>query len=205
MAYALETIGIRWGAALVSAGAIAGLTTGVLVFIGSQSRLLYSMARDGLLPQTFANVSGSGVPMAAVACVCAAGSLLAGVLPIGAIAQLCNMGTLWAFFMVAAAVLVMRKTHLGLRRPFRVPAVPMIPLCAMGMCAFLALQLDPATWAVFGIWTLSGLAPVSYTHLDVYKRQLLYRADKASRNCFVCEAQSQCNWKPEKRNREIRG
>ena len=141
VAYALETVGIQWGAALVSAGAIAGLTTGVLVFIGSQSRLLYSMARDGLLPQTFAKVSGSGVPMTAVACVCAAGSLLAGVLPIGTIAQLCNMGTLWAFFMVAAAVLVMRKTHPGLRRPFRVPAVPKIPLCAMGMCAFLALQL----------------------------------------------------------------
>ena len=97
VAYALETVGIQWGAALVSAGAIAGLTTGVLVFIGSQSRLLYSMARDGLLPQTFAKVSGSGVPMTAVACVCAAGSLLAGVLPIGTIAQLCNMGTLWAF------------------------------------------------------------------------------------------------------------
>ena len=158
VAYALETVGIQWGAALVSAGAIAGLTTGVLVFIGSQSRLLYSMARDGLLPQTFAKVSGSGVPMTAVACVCAAGSLLAGVLPIGTIAQLCNMGTLWAFFMVAAAVLVMRKTHPGLRRPFRVPAVPMIPLCAMGMCAFLALQLDRATWAAFGIWTLIGLA-----------------------------------------------
>lgn len=157
VAFALNEAGVRWGAAMVSAGAIAGLTTGVLVFIGSQSRLLYSMARDGLLPQGFTRLTRNGVPARAVLCVCLAGGLLAGILPIGTIAQLCNMGTLWAFFLVAASVIVLRKTHPQLTRPFRVPAVPALPVCAMILCAFLALQLDKNTWLAFGGWTVFGM------------------------------------------------
>lgn len=157
VAFALNQAGIPWGAAVVSAGAIAGLTTGVLIFIGSESRLIYSMARDGLLPGTFSKLTGNGVPARAVVCVWFAGSFLAGLLPIGTIAELCNMGTLWAFIMAAVTVMAMRKQYPDLKRGFRVPAVPLIPSAAIVMCGFLAVQLDQVTWTAFALWTLTGM------------------------------------------------
>lgn len=157
VAFALNEAGIKWGSALVSAGAIAGLTTGVLVFTGSESRLIYSMARDGLLPGAFAKVSRSGVPARAVVCVALTGSVLAGLLPIDTIAELCNMGTLWAFSLVAVTVIALRKQYPSMKRGFMVPAVPFVPLAAIFMCAALALQLDTVTWKVFASWTALGL------------------------------------------------
>lgn len=158
VAYALNEVGIRWGSALVSVGAIAGLTTGVLVLLGSESRLVYSMSRDGLLPESFSRVSGRGVPNKAVVFVWLMGILLAGLLPIDTIAELCNIGTLWTFFIVSVIVMVMRKTHPDMKRGFRAPAVPFVPLTAMVLCAFLALQLAPETWIAFFVWTAAGLA-----------------------------------------------
>lgn len=157
VAFALEQAGVKWGSAIVSTGAIAGLSTGVLVFIGSQSRLIYSMSRDGLLPAAFSKVTRKGVPARAVVCVWFFASLLAATLPIDSIAQLCNMGTLWAFFLVAVTLLVMRKQYPGIRRTFRTPMVPLVPVTAMVMCAALAVQLDKLTWTVFGGWTLVGI------------------------------------------------
>ena len=157
VAYALNEAGIRWGSALVSVGAIAGLTTGVLVLLGSESRLVYSMARDGLVPSGFSKVGENGVPAKAVVCVWVAGILLAGFVPIDRIAELCNIGTLWAFFMVSLTVIVLRRTQPELKRNFRVPLVPFIPILSMALCAFLASQLDHITWLVFVIWTCCGL------------------------------------------------
>lgn len=157
VAFALNEAGIRWGAALVSAGAVAGLTTGVLVFLGSESRLIYSMSRDGLLPGALSKVSASGVPGRALVCVWLAGCLLSGFLPISTIAELCNMGTLWAFSLTAITLMVLRKQRPGLRRSFTVPAVPAVPLTAVGMCGFLAVQLSAVTWKVFAGWVLIGM------------------------------------------------
>lgn len=157
VAFALDKAGVRWGFALVSAGAIAGLSTGALVFIGSESRLIYSMARDGLMPKLFSKVTKKGVPGRAVICVWFFGSIMAGLLPIDTIAELCNMGTLWAFSLAAVTVIVMRRTHPGLRREFRTPFVPFIPAAAIVMCGALAVQLDRTTWAVFGGWNLIGI------------------------------------------------
>lgn len=157
VAFALSEAGIQWGSALVSAGAIAGLMTGVLVFIGSESRLIYSMARDGLLPKAFAKVNKSGVPGKAVACVWLLGSILAGTLPISTIAELCNMGTLWAFFLVALTLLLLRQRYPGINRGFATPFVPWVPLLAMGMCVWLAAQLSSVTWSAFGGWTMIGM------------------------------------------------
>ena len=158
VAYALNEVGIRWGSALVSVGAIAGLTTGVLVLLGSESRLIYSMSRDGLLPKAFSKVSHGGVPNKAVVFVWALGCVMAGLLPINTIAELCNIGTLWAFFIVSVTVIVLRKTHPEIERGFRAPAVPFIPLAAMVLCAFLAVQLASVTWITFIVWTAVGLA-----------------------------------------------
>lgn len=156
VAYALNEVGVRWGSALVSAGAIAGLTTGVLVLMGSESRLIYSMSRDGLLPEKFSRVNKNGVPHRAIICVWILGILLAGFLPIDTIAELCNIGTLWAFFLASVTVIFLRKSHPGLERGFRVPLVPVIPVTAMLLCGFLALQLDKVTWIAFCIWSAVG-------------------------------------------------
>ena len=158
VAHALNEVGIRWGSALVSVGAIAGLTTGVLVLLGSESRLIYSMSRDGLLPRSFSKVSRRGVPNQAVICVWIIGVILAGVLPIGTIAELCNIGTLWAFFFVSVTVIVLRKMHPEMPRAFKVPAVPAIPLISMALCIFVVIQLDTMTWIAFVLWTIAGMA-----------------------------------------------
>lgn len=158
VAFALNEVGIRWGSALVSVGAIAGLTTGVLVLLGSESRLIYSMSRDGMIPETFSKVSKNGVPDKAVVFVWALGCVLAGLLPIGTIAELCNIGTLWAFFIVSVTVIVLRKMRPEMKRGFSVPAVPFIPIAAMVLCAFLAVQLAAVTWIAFLVWTAVGLA-----------------------------------------------
>ena len=158
VAHALNEVGIRWGSALVSVGAIAGLTTGVLVLLGSESRLIYSMSRDGLLPRSFSKVSRRGVPNQAVICVWIIGVILAGVLPIGTIAELCNIGTLWAFFFVSVTVIVLRKMHPEMPRAFKVPAVPAVPLISMALCIFLVIQLDTMTWIAFVLWTVAGMA-----------------------------------------------
>ena len=157
VAFALNEVGIRWGSALVSVGAVAGLTTGVLVMLGSESRLIYSMSRDGLLPNIFSKISKSGVPDKAVILVCALGSILAGLLPIGTIAELCNIGTLWAFFTVSVIVIVLRKSKPNMNRGFKVPWVPFIPIMAMSLCALLAIQLAVETWIAFFAWTVVGL------------------------------------------------
>lgn len=156
VAYALNEIGIRWGSALVSVGAIAGLTTGVLVLLGSESRLIYSISREGLLPATFSKVSRRKVPDKAIICTWALGCVLAGFFPIDMIAELCNIGTLWAFVFVAVTVISLRKRHPELPRDFKVPAVPFIPVAAVVLCGFLAIQLDWITWAAFFAWTLFG-------------------------------------------------
>lgn len=157
VAYALNAIGIQWGSALVSVGAITGLTTGVLVILGSQSRLMYSMSRDGLLPKTFSKLSGPGIPRTGIICTWIVGTVIAGFLPIDKIAELCNIGTLWAFFLVSLIVIVLRKTKPEMKRGFRCPGVPVIPILAMAFCAFLAAQLSHMTWLVFFSWTAIGL------------------------------------------------
>ena len=157
VAFALNEAGIRWGSAFVSAGAIAGLMTGILVMLGSESRLIYSMSRDGMIPETFSSVSRAGVPYKAVVLVWVMGSVLAGLLPIGTIAELCNIGTLWAFFIVSITVLVMRRTHPGIKRGFDVPAVPFVSAASIVMCGFLAVQLTATTWVVFLLWTAAGM------------------------------------------------
>lgn len=156
VAYALNEIGIKWGSALVSVGAIAGLTTGVLVLLGSESRLIFSMSREGLLPKTFSKVSKRKVPAGAIVCTWILGCVLAGFFPIGMIAELCNIGTLWAFSLVAVTLIVLRKQHPELPRAFKVPAVPFIPVAAVVLCGFLAVQLDWITWIAFCIWALCG-------------------------------------------------
>jgi APA family basic amino acid/polyamine antiporter len=159
IADALKQLGIGWAEALISIGALAGITTVMLVLYFGLTRVVLAMSRDGLLPTPMAKVNpktqtpvrlilGSGVAIA----------LIAGLSPIGKVAQLVNLGTLAAFFMVCASVIVLRKTRPELKRPFRTPLVPLVPILGMGFCAFLMAGLPAITWEAFFIWSAIGLA-----------------------------------------------
>lgn len=155
---ALLNLGHRWGAALVAAGAIAGLTTVMLVMYYGLSRVLFAMSRDGLLPQRFATVHPrTRSPLFVIAVIGIVAACAAGFTPIGAIAQLVNIGTLFAFVIVCVGVLVLRRSRPDLHRPFRVPFSPVFPLLGVAACVYLMLNLDLATWQYFAIWMALGL------------------------------------------------
>jgi APA family basic amino acid/polyamine antiporter len=156
VAYTLRSIGIVWGSTLVSFGAICGLTTGILVTLTSGSRLIYSLAREGLLPAGLAKINKSGVPMGGVLCVWVVGSILGGILPVGQLAELVNIGTIFAFSFAAIIVIVLRKAMPNLERKFKTPLVPLIPILAIAILAFMATQLQGMTWLFFVCWNTVG-------------------------------------------------
>ena len=155
---ALLSLGYRWGSAVVAAGAIAGLTSVMLVMYYGLSRVLFAMSRDALLPERFATLHPrTRTPVFVIALVGVVASLAAGFTPIGAIAQLVNIGTLFAFVIVCLGVLVLRRTRPDLHRPFRVPFSPVFPILGVATCLYLMLNLDVATWQYFLIWMVLGL------------------------------------------------
>src|SRR5205814_1579096 len=139
-----------WAQALVSAGALAGMTSVLLVFQVGQPRIFMAMARDGLLPGYFAKIHPrfrtphittiwTGIVVGGVAMVA----------DIGSLADLTNIGTLFAFCLVCTGVLVLRRTDPNRPRPFRVPLVPLVPIIGVLMCAVLMFSLLVETWFRF--------------------------------------------------------
>ncbi|HEX9580619.1 MAG TPA: amino acid permease [Gemmatimonadales bacterium] len=144
---------------IVSFGAVFAMTTVLLVFQLGQPRIFFSMARDGLLPGWAARVHPrfrtphvttivTGVLVAAFAAFA----------NIDEVVELTNIGTLFAFVLVAVGILVLRRTDPERRRPFRTPWVPLVPLLAVGTCLYLMFQLPWVTWVRFGAWLAIGLA-----------------------------------------------
>lgn len=157
VAYALSSVGIQWGSALVSVGAICGITSVLLVMMYGSTRLFYSLSRDGLLPKAFSQVSGkSGAPTKSIVWVFVITALVAGFLPIGRVAELVNIGTLAAFIIVSLSVILLRKSRPDLERPFKVPFVPVIPILAIAFCLFLIIQLPIFTKIAFVVWISIG-------------------------------------------------
>jgi APA family basic amino acid/polyamine antiporter len=158
VAYALSRIGITWGSALVSVGAICGITSVILVLLYGQTRIFFAMARDGLLPCTFGTVHRVlRTPVKVTLLVGCCTALLASLLPLTSIAELVNIGTLAAFIIVAAGVLVLRRTRPDLERPFRTPLVPWVPVLCIIACLGLILALPTVTHLRFVIWLAVGL------------------------------------------------
>jgi len=158
VAHALNLIGFRWGSALVSAGAVAGITSVLLVMLMGQPRVFFSMSRDGLLwPWIYKVHPRFRTPYIAqiITGVVVAG--FAGFIDIGTAAELCNIGTLFAFTIVCGGIAVLRYTHPGIKRPFRCPLVPLIPLLGICFCAGLMLALPKITWIRFVVWLIAGL------------------------------------------------
>jgi APA family basic amino acid/polyamine antiporter len=152
-------LGHSWAAGLVAAGAIAGLTTVMLVLYYGLSRIVLAMSRDGLLPGVFARVNRrTQTPIRVILLVGLAISAVAGLTPIGQVAELVNIGTLAAFFLVCVGVIVLRVTQPDMPRPFRIPWSPLVPLLGAASCLYLALSLPWMTWLRFGLWLALGLA-----------------------------------------------
>lgn len=159
VAFALQYVhmnGIAW---IVSLGAITGITTVLLVMMYGQTRLLYSMSRDGLLSPVFSKISGkSQTPAVGTWVASVVIAFFAGFIPLGSLAELTNIGTLFAFTVVSIGVIVLRRTQPDLKRGFRVPWVPVIPILSAIGCVYLMLQLQALTWITFFIWLIIGLA-----------------------------------------------
>ena len=158
VAFALEQIGINWGSALVSVGAVAGITSVLLVMIFGQTRVFFAMSRDGLLPKVFGEVHPKfGTPAKSTILVGVATALIAGFTPIGIVAELTNIGTLAAFVVVSAAVIVLRKKRPDLKRSFKCPWVPVVPALAILFCLGLIFNLPLITQIRFVVWLALGV------------------------------------------------
>lgn len=157
VAYALRAIGYNIGSALVGTGAIAGITTVLLVLMYGQTRVFFAMSRDGLIPASICKVHPKyGTPHVITIVAGIAVALIAGFTPIGIIAELTNIGTLFAFVVSAIGVWVLRITRPDLERPFKCPAVSVIAPLAILSCGYLMYNLPHETWVRFFVWSAIG-------------------------------------------------
>jgi APA family basic amino acid/polyamine antiporter len=158
IAAAFARIGLDFAATLISLGAIAGLTSVLLVLMLGQSRVFFAMSRDGLLPPVFSQVHPRfRTPHISTMLVGAAVAVIAAFMPLKELAELVNIGTLFAFVIVSAAVIVLRRTQPDLHRPFRCPWVPAVPIISIIGCFYLMASLPGITWVRFAVWLVIGL------------------------------------------------
>ncbi|MEF9928711.1 MAG: amino acid permease [Massilia sp.] len=156
---ALQVAGEDWVAGFVDLAAILGMSTVMLVMAYGQTRILFAMSRDGLMPARLSKVHPKyGTPFFATWLVGIIFGLIAAVVPLTVLAELVNIGTLAAFTLVSIAVIVLRKKRPDLPRAFRCPAVPLIPILAIIFCLVLMSFLSWHTWVAFAIWLTIGAA-----------------------------------------------
>jgi APA family basic amino acid/polyamine antiporter len=156
---AFAAVGLPMAQLLIAAAGVAGITSVLLVMMLSAPRVFLAMSRDGLLPSGFfADVHPRfQTPWKSTILVGLFVGTLAGFLPIDALLHLTNIGTLFAFAIVCAAVLLMRKINPSAPRPFRCPLVPVVPLLGIGACLTLMFSLPWANWERLFIWLVIGL------------------------------------------------
>ncbi|HKV54380.1 MAG TPA: amino acid permease [Candidatus Binataceae bacterium] len=163
LASAFVLRGLNFVAGIVSAGAVAGLTSVLLVLLLGQSRIFYAISRDGLLPAAFGRVHPRyRTPYIPTTITGIAVGLTAGFLPIQEIAELTNIGTLFAFVLVCFGVWILRHVEPGMTRPFRTPVVPAVPILGVIFCTYLMASLPAVTWLRFFVWMAAGLVIYFY-------------------------------------------
>ena len=157
LAVALQYVHANWAAGILSLGAVAAMTSVLLVFQLGQARIFMSMARDGLLPPWAAKVHPKfKTPHVTTIVTGIVVALGAAFVPIGVVLELTNIGTLFAFILVALGIVVLRRTDPARPRPFRTPWVPVLPLVSVAFCLYLMLNLPLLTWIRFGAWMAIG-------------------------------------------------
>jgi basic amino acid/polyamine antiporter, APA family len=158
VAFALASIGQDWASYLVSAGAVAGITSVLLVMLMSQPRIFFAMSRDGLLPKGVSKVHPRfGTPYITTIITCVVVAIVAGLTQIQVVGEMTSIGTLFAFVVVCAAVLVLRIQRPEANRPFRVPGGFLFPVLGILSCLWLMLSLPVVTWIRFLVWLDIGI------------------------------------------------
>jgi APA family basic amino acid/polyamine antiporter len=159
VASAFEGVGMKWATVLITIAAVAGLISVMLVMMLGQTRIFLGMAKDGLLPfnifgkihETFKTPFRSTILVGLVI------SIVASLTPIDKVSEMCSMGTLLAFAMIALAVLILRIKQPDLERPFKVPFLPVVSTLGVGFNIFLMMYVRKETWIAFLIWSSIGI------------------------------------------------
>ncbi|QSA97225.1 amino acid permease [Methylococcus sp. EFPC2] len=176
VAHALHLLGFNWASALVATGVIAGLTTVMLVLYYALTRIIFAMSRDGLLSPAFSAVhERTQTPVRVIVLCGLAIATVSGFIPLGELAELVNIGTLFAFVLVCLGVMVMRHRQPALHRPFRTPANPVFPVLGALSCSALMAFLPATTWYRFLIWLALGL--LVYFAYSIHHSRLAQKAN----------------------------
>jgi basic amino acid/polyamine antiporter, APA family len=156
---AFSRVGIPWAHFLISVGALTGITSVLMVLMLSQPRIMLAMARDGLLPAGFFGSVHERfrTPWKSTVLTGSVVGLMGALLPLRMLAELVNIGTLLAFVIVCAAVLIMRYRQPEIERPFRCPLVPLVPLLGIACCLLLMFSLPAENWFRLIVWLLLGI------------------------------------------------
>jgi APA family basic amino acid/polyamine antiporter len=158
MGEAIHATGVKWVGIAVELGAIAGLSSVLIVLLLAQARILLAMSRDGLLPKALSAVRpDTGVPFVGTIVTGVVVAILSTMRTVEWISMVISIGTFMAFMIVCIGIPILRHTHPDLPRPFRVPGSPALPLLGALACLSLVLALPPHTWALAGGWFLIGL------------------------------------------------
>jgi APA family basic amino acid/polyamine antiporter len=158
VALGMAATGVRWGEYLVLIGSIFGLSTVMLVMLLGQSRVFYSMSRDGLLPAWAGKVHPKfRTPYISSITVGLFVAIFASVIPIGILGELVSIGTLLAFVIVCAGVWILRRRQPDMPRPFKTPMVPLVPILGIVVSLYLMASLPGDTWLRLIIWMAFGL------------------------------------------------
>jgi basic amino acid/polyamine antiporter, APA family len=157
---AIEKAGpsLTWLGSIINIGATAGLASVVLVMLMGQPRVFYAMARDGLLPAAFGKVHPRfKTPYVTTIVTGIVAAAVAGFFPIGILGELVSIGTLLAFVIVCAGIIVLRYTNPNAPRPFRTPMVPVVPILGILICGYMMFGLPGDTWLRLIVWMIIGL------------------------------------------------
>ncbi|RDI00190.1 amino acid/polyamine/organocation transporter (APC superfamily) [Curtobacterium sp. AG1037] len=154
----VDVTGQPWVALVFSVGAVIAIASVVLTVLYGQTRILLTMARDGLVPKLFGRVSHrTGTPLMGTLVVGVVVTVVAALVPLGELADATSIGTLVAFALVNVSVLVLRRSRPDLERSYRVPLFPVVPVLGTLCCVLLAVFLGAGTWIAFGLWMLAGV------------------------------------------------
>jgi APA family basic amino acid/polyamine antiporter len=179
---AFRQVGLPWAQFLISLGALTGITSVLLVLMLSQPRVMLAMARDGLVPPGFFGAVHERfrTPWKSTILTGVFVGLMGALVPLRILAELVNIGTLLAFVIVCAAVLIMRRTHPEAERPFRCPLVPLTPILGIAFCLLLMFSLPAENWLRLIIWLLIGFGIYfGYgRHHSVMSRQRAHESSK---------------------------
>jgi basic amino acid/polyamine antiporter, APA family len=166
LAVILEDVaGSRWPAVVLAAGAVISIFSVTLVTMYGQTRILFAMSRDGMVPSLFSRVDRRTLtPVRGTVVVALFVGVLAGLVPLDFLVDLTSMGTLVAFTVVSIGVIVLRRTQPDLPRGFRVPGYPVVPVLSVAFCLYLIYGLPGVTWALFACWLgIAGIVYVTYS------------------------------------------